>query len=169
VVRTRPVVAGKVLVSGVADRVSAAMSEPQTPPPSPQAGIADALTDLTQQTRTLVREEITSAQRETWDKLLASAPAAGLLAAAGGFGLLSVASGYRASLRMLERRLSPVAAALTATVVYGLGAAATAVWGVQRLRAAPMPFPSTTVQDAGARVGQTAAEVRRASGGHAAP
>jgi hypothetical protein len=145
------------------------MSQPQTPQQSPQVGIAEALTDLTQQTRTLVREEITSAQRETWDKALASAPAAGLLAGAGGLGLLAVASAYRASLRLLETRLPPVAAALTATAVYGFGAAAAAAVGVQRLRTLPAPFPSATMQDAQARVGETTAELRHGGGAHAAP
>lgn len=140
------------------------MSEQQTqrtPAPSPQAGIADALTDLTQQTRTLVREEITAAQRETWDKAVASAPAVGLLAGAGGLGVLAAASGYRASLRLLERWLPPLGAALTATALYGAGAAAAGVLGVQRLRTLPVPFPTTTVQDAQARVGETTAELRR--------
>lgn len=130
-------------------------------PPSPQAGIADALTDLTEQTRVLVREEIASAQRETWDKAVAALPAAGLLAGAGGLGLLAVASGHRASVKALERRLSPVAAALTVTAIYGIGAAAAGILGLERVRALPLPFPSATVQDAGARVGETAAHVRR--------
>jgi hypothetical protein len=132
-------------------------------------GIADALTDLGEQTRILVREEITSAQRETWTKVVRTAPAAGLLGGAGGLGLLSLASGYRASLRMLETRLSPVAAALTATAVYGVGAAVAATLGVQRLRALPVPFPSATVQDAQARVGETTAELRHGDGARSTP
>jgi hypothetical protein len=62
------------------------MSEQQRQQQSPQVGIAEALADLTEQTRTLVREEITYAQRETWDKVVGSAPAVGLLAGAGGLG-----------------------------------------------------------------------------------
>jgi hypothetical protein len=149
--------------------VAPIMSEQHAQQQSPQVGIAEALTDLTQQTRTLVREEIASAQRETWEKALASAPAAGLLAGAGGLGLLSLASGYRASLRLLETRLPPLAAALTATAVYGVGAAVAGVVGMQRLRTLPVPFPSATVQDTQARVGETAAELRGGDGAHAAP
>src|SRR4051794_4362737 len=117
------------------------MSEQQTHQ-SPQVGIAEALTDLTQQTRTLVRDEIAAAQRETWDKAVASAPAVGLLAGAGGLCLLSLASAFRASVRLLEIRLPPVPAALVATALYGAGAAGAAVVGVQRLRTLPVPFPS---------------------------
>lgn len=51
------------------------MSEPHR---SPQAGIAGALTDLSEQTRSLVRDEITAVQRKNWDKLKATAPAVGV-------------------------------------------------------------------------------------------
>src|SRR3954447_3015499 len=96
---------------------------------SPQAGIAGALTDLSEQTRILVRGEIAAAQRETWGKLKATAPAVGLLAGAGVLGLAASASAYRASLRLLERWLPPTGAALVATAVYGGGAAAAGAVG----------------------------------------
>jgi hypothetical protein len=127
---------------------------------SPQAGIAGALTDLSEQTRILVRGEIAAAQQETWVKLKATAPALGLLGGAGVLGLAASASAYRASLRLLERWLPPSGAALVATAVYGGGAAAAGVLGVQQLRALPVPFPTDTVAEAGALVEETAAEVR---------
>ncbi|PVZ06896.1 phage holin family protein [Actinomycetospora cinnamomea] len=128
---------------------------------SPQAGIAGALTDLSEQTRILVRGEIASAQRETWDKLKATAPALGLLGGAGVLGLAASASAYRASLRLLERWLPPSGAALLATVVYGGGAAAAGMAGLQQLRTLPVPFPAETVAETGAVVEETAAQVRR--------
>lgn len=137
------------------------MSEPQQ---SPQAGIAGALTDLSEQTRVLVRDEITAAQRETWSKLKATAPAIGLLGGAGVLGLAASASAYRASLRLLERWLPPAGAALVATALYGGGAAAAGVAGVQELRRLPVPFPTEAVHHAGAAVEETAAEVRRTTG-----
>ena len=45
---------------------------------SPQASIAEALGDLSEQTRILVRREIDAAQREMWDKTKESAPALAL-------------------------------------------------------------------------------------------
>lgn len=140
------------------------MSEPQQ---SPQAGIAGALTDLSEQTRVLVRDEITAAQRETWSKLKATAPALGLLGGAGVLGLAASASAYRASLRLLERWLPPAGAAFVATALYGGGAAAAGFAGVQELRRLPVPFPAEAVQHAGAAVEETAAEVRRTAGGSA--
>jgi Putative Actinobacterial Holin-X, holin superfamily III len=132
---------------------------------SPQAGIAGALTDLSEQTRILVRGEITAAQRETWAKLKATAPAVGLLGGAGVLGLAASASAYRLSLRLLERWLSPTVAALVATALYGGGAAAAGVAGYQQLRALPVPFPADTVAETGALVEETAAEVRRGAAG----
>src|SRR4051794_8219605 len=128
---------------------------------SPQAGIAGALTDLSEQTRILVRDEIAAAQRETWGKLKATAPALGLLGAAGVLGLAASASAYRTSLRVLERWLPPAGAALVAAVLYGGGAAAAGVAGVQQLRTLPAPFPTETLAETGALVEETAAEVRR--------
>ena len=81
-------------------------------PKSPQAGIAEALGDLSEQTRILVRREIDAAQREMWEKAKESAPALALLGAAGTLGLLAAASAYRLTLRLLERRLSPASAVL---------------------------------------------------------
>jgi len=133
------------------------MSQPQ----SPQAGIAGALTDLSEQTRILVRDEIAAAQRETWGKIRAIAPAAGLLGAAGVLGLAASASAYRASLRILERWLPPTAAALVATAVYGGAAAGAGVVGARQLRTLPAPVPAETAQQAAAAVQETAAEVRR--------
>jgi hypothetical protein len=135
------------------------MSEPQ----SPQAGIAGALTDLSEQTRVLVRDEITAAQRETWSKLTATAPALGLLGGAGVLGLAATASAYRASLRLLERWLPPAGAALVATALYGGGAAAAGYAGLTELRRLPVPFPTDAVAHAGAAVEETASEVRRSA------
>jgi hypothetical protein len=136
------------------------MSQPQ----SPQAGIAGALTDLSEQTRILVRDEIAAAQRETWGKVRAIAPATGLLGGAGVLGLAASASAYRASLRILERWLPPTAAALVATAVYGAAAAGAGVVGARQLRTLPAPVPAETAQQAAAAVQETAAEVRRQGG-----
>jgi hypothetical protein len=70
---------------------------------------------------------------------------------------------------MLETRLSPVAAALTATGVYGVAAAVAATAGVRHLRTLPVPFPSAAVQDAQARVGETTAEFRQGGGARPPP
>ena len=136
---------------------------------SPQAGIAGALSDLSEQTRILVRGEIATAQRETWDKLKATAPALGLLGGAGVLGLAASASAYRASLRLLERWLPPSGAALLATGLYGSAAAAAGIAGRQQLQMLPVPFPAATLAETGALVEDTASQVRRGTAGGTVP
>lgn len=132
----------------------------ERPQQSPQAGIADAFTELSEQTGLLVRQEIDNARREMWDKLLASAPALGLLAASGALGLLAAASSYRLSLRLLEKWLPPATAAFVATTVYGGGATCAVVEGLRRLREVPPPFPTETAREVGAIAQETAAQAR---------
>lgn len=130
-------------------------------PESPQAGIAEALGDLSEQTRILVRREIDTAQREMWEKAKESAPALALLGAAGALGLLASASAYRLTLRLLEKQLSPASAAFAAAVFYGAGAAGAAVAGGRRLRELPSPFPAETARQAGKTLTAAAAEAGR--------
>jgi hypothetical protein len=119
------------------------MTEPEH---TPQAGIADAFAQLSQETATLVRQEIDAAKTEMLDRLIALAPGAGMLAAGGGAALLAAASAYRLSLRMLEARMSPTKAALLATVMYGAAAAALIPAASRQIRQAPVPFPAETVE-----------------------
>lgn len=133
------------------------MTEPEH---TPQAGIADALGDLSEQTRLLVRREIDAAQQELWVKVKKSAPAAALVATAGIFGVLATASSYRYSLRLLEKRLPPATAALLAAGVYGAGAVGAGAAGAQRLRELPAPFPTETARETAALVAESAAGTR---------
>ncbi len=133
------------------------MTEPEQ---TPQAGIADALGDLSEQTRLLVRREIDSAQRELWTKVKDSAPAAGLVATTGVLAVLATASAYRCSIRLLEKRLPPATAALLGVVVYGAGAAGAAVAAVQRLRELPVPFPTETAHETANLLAESATDTR---------
>jgi hypothetical protein len=132
-------------------------------PETPQAGIAEALGDLSDQTRVLVRHEVEAAQREMCEKAKASAPALVLLVAAGALGLLAAASSYRLSLRLLETRLSPPAAALAATLAYGGGAACAAVLAARQIRQLPPLFPAETARQAREAVTEAVAEAGRRS------
>ncbi len=60
-------------------------------PQEAQAGVADALRDLSDNSRVLVRHEIAAAQKEMWDKVRRALPAAGLLGAAAFLGVMSAA------------------------------------------------------------------------------
>jgi hypothetical protein len=123
-------------------------------PDEAQAGVSGALHDLSENSRTLVRTEVEAAQREMWTKAKESAPTFALLSAAGFFGLLSAAASYRLSMRLLEKLLPPVPAALVAAVGYGAGAGCTAALGLRWLREMPPLFPTETARrtaDAAAR------------------
>jgi Putative Actinobacterial Holin-X, holin superfamily III len=129
-------------------------------PQTPQEGIADALGDLSEQTRVLVRREVDAAQREMWAKAKAAAPALALTAASGALGLFAAAAVYRLSVRLLEKGLPPATAAFLAAVVYGAGAAGTAIVAIRQLGELPPLFPAETAQETGTIIAETAAETR---------
>lgn len=131
--------------------------------PSPQAGIADAFGQLSEQTAELVREELAAAQREMWAKGRQIAPGIALVGAAGLFGIFATASAYRFSLRLLEKLLPPSVAAFVAMSASAAGAVAAAVAGVGRIRTAPVPLPTTTARSAAQTVKETSQEVRDGS------
>jgi hypothetical protein len=113
-----------------------------------QEGVADALRDLSDNSRALVRHEITAAQQEMWGKAKQALPAAGLLGAAACCGALSVAALFRFSIKVLEKSLSPAAAAFTAAAGYGVAAGVAGALGRQKLRQAPPLFPAETIREA---------------------
>ena len=115
-------------------------------PQTAQGGVADALHDLSENSRTLVRTEVEAVQREMWAKAKESAPAFALLGAAGFLGLLSAAASYRLSMRLLEKLLPPVPAALVAAAGYGAGAGCAATLGLRWLRETPPLFPTETAR-----------------------
>lgn len=120
---------------------------------TPQAGVAQAVGDLSDQTRRLVRQEITIAQREIRDKAAEGAPALALAAAAGVLGLAAGASAYRLTLRLLERRLPPDVAALAAAFGYGAAAGGAAALAVARIRRLPPLLPETASRASQAMAG----------------
>jgi hypothetical protein len=126
-------------------------------PQEAQAGVADALRDLSDNSRALVRHEITAAQQEMWDKAKQAMPAAGLLAAAAFFGVLSAAASFRVSMRLLEKTLPPAAAAFTAAAGYGVAAGVAGAMGVRRLHQIQPLFPAQTARETVKTVADTAA------------
>jgi putative superfamily III holin-X len=109
-------------------------------------GVADAVRDLSENTKTLVRREIEAAELEMLDKAKQALPAIGLLGAAGFFGVLSLAASYRLSVRLLEKTMPPATAAFVAAAGYGAVAGASGAVGIQRLRSAEPLVPAETVR-----------------------
>lgn len=105
-----------------------------------------------------MRHEVTAAQREMLAKARKSAPALALATASATFGLLAAASAYRLSLRVLEQRLPPAAAALIATLGYGAAAAGAGVVAARQIRQLPPLFPTGTVRQASESVAGAADE-----------
>jgi len=119
-------------------------------------GVARALNQLTEQTSSLVRQEVASAQGELVDKLKANLPAVGAFAVSGVAGVLALASSFRWVVAVLERRLPPASAAFVALLGYGAASAGAAVVGAGWLKAAPVPVPSDTARDVSAVVADAA-------------
>lgn len=111
-----------------------------------QEGVADAVRDLSENTKTLVRREIEAAELEMLDKAKQALPAIGLLGAAGFFGVLSLAASYRLSVRLLEKAMPPATAAFVAAAGYGAVAGASGAVGIQRLRSAEPLVPAETMR-----------------------
>ena len=147
-------------------RAAAGYSQVMTESTSGAArGVAQALNALTEQTSSLVRQEVASAQGELLDKLKANLPAAGMLGASGVLGTLAVASSHRWVLAVLERRLPPASAAFVALLGYGAAAGGAAVVGAGWLKAAPVPVPSETARDVTGVVAGAASDARGTSAG----
>jgi len=119
------------------------MSETQQEAPD---GVADAVRGLSDNTKTLVRREIAAAELEMLGKAKQALPSVALLGAAGLFGVLSLAASYRLSVRLLEKTMSPAAAALVAATGYGAAAGASGAVGMQRLHADGPLIPVETVR-----------------------
>ncbi len=125
----------------------------------PQAGIADAFVHLSEETRTLVRQEMERARTEVWERAKSLLPAAGLLAVGGGLGLAAAASSYRLVLRVLERVSTPGIAALLATAGFGAGAVVALRAGREQLRGVPVPLPVSSAATAAGDVARTVEQV----------
>lgn len=116
-------------------------------PRKAKAGVADALHDLSDNSRALVQHEIAAVQKEMWGKALQAMPAVGLLGAGAFLGVLAVAASFRLSVQLLEKSLPPTVAALTAATGYGVAAGAAGAIGIQRLRKVQPLFPAETARD----------------------
>lgn len=130
-------------------------------PQQAQQGVADAVNNLSENSRALVRHEIAAVQNEMWAKAKQALPAAGLLGAAGFFGVLSAAAAYRLSIRLLEQTMPPAAAAFTATAAYGAAAGAAGAIGFRQLREMPSLFPAETARETAETARDTARETAK--------
>jgi hypothetical protein len=108
--------------------------------------IGDLLKQLSEQTSTLVRQELELAKAEFAQKGKQAGVGAGLLGAGGIVGLLALGALTATLILLLATFLEPWIAALIVTVVYAAIAGVLALTGKGRVKEATPPMPEQTVE-----------------------
>ena len=136
-----------------------------------RAGNAESTTGellqaLTDDVRSLVQQELRSAQAEMTEKARRASKGAAMLGGAAVLGALATGTSAAVLTRILEKLFGPAMAAVIATALYGGGAALLANAGVEELRRALPLLPEHTVSSLRDDV-QAAAATRDTSPGAA--
>jgi uncharacterized membrane protein YqjE len=108
--------------------------------------IGELVKQLSEQTSTLVRQEIELAKTELSERGKAAGKGAGLLGGAGVVGLLAAGALTAFLILLLSEAMDAWVAALIVTVVYAAGAALLALTGRDRIREGMPPAPEQTVE-----------------------
>jgi len=101
---------------------------------------------LSEQTSTLVRQEIELARTELSERGKAAGLGAGILGGAGLFGVLALGAFTACLILLLAQAMDAWVAALIVTVAYGAVAAVLALRGRDRIRESMPPTPEETVE-----------------------
>jgi len=109
-------------------------------------GIGDLLKQLSQETTTLVRQELDLAKAEMTVKAKEGGKGAGFLGGAGVAGLLTLATLTAAIVGLLDRAMAFWVAALIVGLIWGAVAAVLALQGRNKLQEATPPVPEQTQQ-----------------------
>lgn len=109
--------------------------------------VADLVKQLTEQTRTLARQEIELAKAELAAKGRKAGIGAGMLGAAGLLGFFAFAVLTACFVLGLATAMAPWLAALVVAVVYGAIAGVLALTGRKEIRAATPPVPEQAVDE----------------------
>ena len=115
---------------------------PENPPGSDQS-VGQLLRELSQETSTLVRQEVQLAKAELAQKAKQAGKGAGLLAGAAVVGLLAAGTLVAFLVMLLDGALANWLAALVVAVALGIIAAVLALAGRNRIRQATPPAPQT--------------------------
>ena len=107
--------------------------------------VPDLVKQLTEQTKTLARQEIELAKAELTEKGKKAGLGAGMFGAAGLLGVFAFAVLTACLVLALATVIAPWLAALVVAVLYGVIAAGLALIGRQELREATPPVPEQTV------------------------
>lgn len=104
------------------------------------------LKQLSQETTTLVRQELELAKAELGEKGKQAGVGAGLIGGAGVVGLLAAGALTAAIIALLDKGMATWLAALIVAVVYGAIAAVLALRGRDKVQEATPPVPEQTVE-----------------------
>jgi len=107
--------------------------------------VSDLVRQLTEQTKTLARQEIELAKAELTEKGKKAGLGAGMFGAAGVLGFVAFAVLTASAVLALATAVAPWLAALIVAVVYGAIAGGLALTGKKELQAATPPVPEQTV------------------------
>jgi hypothetical protein len=101
---------------------------------------------LSEQTSTLVRQEIELAKAELSERGKAAGVGAGILGGAGLIGLLALGAFTACLILLLDQAMDAWVGALSVAAAYGAGAAVLALNGRDRVREGMPPTPEQTVE-----------------------
>jgi uncharacterized membrane protein YqjE len=105
--------------------------------------IADLLKQLSQETTTLVRQELELAKAEVTEKGKQAGVGAGMVGGAGAAGLMALIALTLTAIFALDTFMKGWLAALIVTVIWGAVAGALALLGRNRIKEATPPAPQT--------------------------
>jgi len=106
--------------------------------------VSELIKELSQQTSTLVRQELELARLELSQKGKAAGIGAGMFGGAGVFGVWALGALTAAVILLLATAMKPWLAALIVTAALGLVAGVLALVGRTKLRSAGPPLPEQT-------------------------
>jgi pheromone shutdown protein TraB len=115
-------------------------------PAEADKSIPELLKELSQETTTLVRQELDLAKAELTDKGKKAGLGAGLFGGAGVMGLLTAGALTAFLIALLDTFMVTWLAALIVTIVYGAIAAVLALRGKKEIQKAGPPVPEQTVE-----------------------
>jgi uncharacterized membrane protein YqjE len=108
-----------------------------------ERSVADLLKELSQETSTLVRQEMALARAELTEQGKRAGTGAGMLGGAGVAGLLTLGSLTAMVIALLDTAMATWLAALIVTVVWAAVAGALALQGRNKIKEATPPAPQT--------------------------
>ena len=122
------------------------MSEPNGRTATSDRSFAELTKQLSEQTKTLVQQEVELAKAELSEKGKRAGIGAGMFGGAGLFGLFAFATLTACLVLALAEAMAPWLAALIVTVVYGAIAGVLALSGKKKVQEATPPVPEQTVE-----------------------